>query len=502
MVTVLYAYGMAQLVDGVVRVSASDTAHGDRCRRRVALDRDVALGRIDRPQRTDPLAEMYAGKGLDHEAVVLAALEAKHGPAVTIPNPAGDPAAVEAAAAATAQAMNDGAPLIYQAVFATRLRRGSPDFLVRVDDSRSSPTGWSYEPADAKLAASPAAEHLIQLGCYCLDVAGAQSLPPRNAYLLGGGGNTHTFDAESLMAAAAVAFERTASIANSPTDTYEPTPSGLCRLCPFIDGCDARMAETGSVLVLRPHTNTARRLTAAGVATLADLDAHDDAPVPGVNPRTVADLTVRARLRLAAAEAGRPVVLVTDPTPITSLPAVDPADLHVDFEGFPDGPDGQLEYLIGVWHNGTHTRLWAHNPAEEAASFAALLDLVERTLGENPQAHLYHYANYERAALKALADRHGHAERVEAILTRCVDLYTVTRSSLRTSHGRLGLKALEGFYAPSRSGAVADGGSSIVAYHHYLTVGDPQTLADLGDYNEADCRSLVDLRAWLDGLAA
>lgn len=493
---------MQQTSDGRVRVSATDAANAARCGRRIHLDRDVALGRIARPERIDPTADLFAAKGIAHEADVLAALEAAHGPAVRVPTAGGDPDRIAAAEKATAEAMAAGAALIYQAVFIGPIRRGSPDFLIRVDDDRS-PTGWSYEPADAKLARRPAAEHLTQLGCYCLDVAAAQGLAPRSAHLIGGDGTTHTLPADDLTDDAAIASLRAWGIANIPAQTLEPTPSGMCRLCPWADACEDRMTETATLLALRPHRSTATRLAAAGITTLTDLDTNDGNPVPGVAAKTLTDLTARARQRLTSPD---PTITLTDPTPVRDLPAPDPADLYVDFEGTPLGPDGNhLEYLLGVHHHDTHLRFWGHDHDGEAAAFAAFVAHAAAVLAANPGAHLYHYGTYEVTALRRLAAAHGHTTLTETVIGRSVDLYATARSSLRSSHNRLGLKHLERFYRDTeRCTGVADGANSIVAYHQWSTNPDSRrddTLADIAAYNEDDCRSLRDLRSWLDRLA-
>ena len=100
----------------------------------------------------------------------------------------------------------------------------------------------------------------------------------------------------------------------------------------------------------------------------------------------------------------------------------------------------------------------------------------------------------------------GHrGDGTETVIGRSVDLYATARSSLRSSHNRLGLKHLERFYRDTeRCTGVADGANSIVAYHQWSTNPDSRrddTLADIAAYNEDDCRSLRDLRSWLDRLA-
>src|SRR4029079_1147833 len=107
------------------------------------------------------------------------------------------------------------------------------------------------------------------------------------------------------------------------------------------------------------------------------------------------------------------------------LPAADARDLFFDFEGDPMHPGG-LEYLCGVlWQASSveadgapvpgHPELrfrsfWAHDRVQEKGAFAELMAFLTRRLARAPDAHLYHYAPYERTALRRLASMHATAE--------------------------------------------------------------------------------------------
>ena len=129
--------------------------------------------------------------------------------------------------------------------------------------------------------------------------------------------------------------------------------------------------------------------------------------------------------------------------------------------------------------------------------------------------HVYHYAPYEKTALRNLSLTHVAGEDVvdswlrEGVL---VDLYATVRHSLRISEASYSIKKLEPLYMGDnlRSGDVKDAGASVVAYAAYCTArdGGPGTqaeagaiLASISDYNEYDCLSTLRLRDWLLGLA-
>jgi predicted RecB family nuclease len=84
-----------------------------------------------------------------------------------------------ARAQATAKAMRDGAPAIYQAAFLDLPWHGFADFLRRVD-MPSNLGNFSYETVDTKLARTPSPKHVLQLGLYPHELGArrAQQLQP------------------------------------------------------------------------------------------------------------------------------------------------------------------------------------------------------------------------------------------------------------------------------------------------------------------------------------
>ena len=121
-------------------------------------------------------------------------------------------------------------------------------------------------------------------------------------------------------------------------------------------------------------------------------------------------------------------------------------------------------------------------------------------LARSPSAHLYHYAPYERTALRRLASMHAIAETmVDEILrtNRMIDLYRVVREGVRIGEPGYSIKNLERFYMPARTTAVVSGGDSLVIYDRFRETGETSLLNDLRDYNRDDCLSTLLLRDWL-----
>ena len=122
--------------------------------------------------------------------------------------------------------------------------------------------------------------------------------------------------------------------------------------------------------------------------------------------------------------------------------------------------------------------------------------------------HIYHYAAYEKTALRRLMSRHGtREEEVDHLLRNevLVDLYRVVRQGIRLSTDSYSLKKVERLYMPAREESIADAAGSMVMYERWLTSrddggdGDVSLLDEIALYNERDCVSTVQLRDWLEG---
>ncbi len=157
---------------------------------------------------------------------------------------------------------------------------------------------------------------------------------------------------------------------------------------------------------------------------------------------------------------------------------------------------------------------WAHSRSEERQAFLDFLAYVEERRTRYPDMHVYHYAAYEKSALRHLSVTHLAGEDIvdnwlrEGVL---VDLYATARHSLRISEPSYSIKKLEPLYMGEnlRSGDVKDAGASVVAYAAYCAARDDGDaaaaagiLASISDYNEYDCLSTLRLRDWLLGLRA
>ncbi|MFC6258920.1 TM0106 family RecB-like putative nuclease, partial [Kocuria oceani] len=217
---------------------------------------------------------------------------------------------------------------------------------------------------------------------------------------------------------------------------------------------------------------------------------------------------------------------VTSTEPLRRLPAPNAGDVFFDFEGDPLWQDPEdpaswgLEYLFGVVEQPAapgaepvFRPFWAHSRDQERTALREFLDYVAERRERFPGMHVYHYADYEKAALRRLSLVHAVGEDAVDRLLRenvLVDLYDTVRGSLRLSENSYSIKKLEPLYMGRhlRTGDVVDAGASVVAYADSCAARDAgqaeeadRILAGIADYNAYDCLSTLRLRDWLLGLA-
>jgi predicted RecB family nuclease len=465
------------------------------------------LDGVKPPVQEDAGLELVRSKGFEHEAQVLAALEAQYGPAVAI----SDTAPLEDRSRQTQEAMAAGAPLIYQAALYNDRWVGFPDFLILTTQT---PNGvWLYDPEDAKLARKAKPEHVVQLGVYRrLLMETTEHSGDRGAIHVAGGA-PEAFDLTQTHHVTSRYMGQFEAFADAEARATRALPNAACGQCAYKTRCEAEWRAADSpTFVAGLRGDQLLKLEAAGFTTLTQLATLDPtARVAGIGAETLPKLVAQARLQREGVTAGAHKVELLDLEPrrgFALMPAPAPGDLFFDMEGYPHFPEG-LEYLFGLWgplgEGGADTfkGLWAHDRAAEKVAFEELIDLFLAHLGRYPCAHIYHYAPYEPVALKKLASRHATREaQLDQLLReqRFVDLYRIARQALRASTEGYSLKQLEKIYWGKREGEVTNAGDSMVEYENWRLTGEQQILDAIERYNEDDCVSTAKMRDWLEAL--
>ncbi|BBZ77155.1 ATPase [Mycolicibacterium anyangense] len=495
------------VIEGLVVYSASDLAAAARCEYALLRSFDAKLGRGPAVSGTDELLARTAELGDAHEQRHLDALRERADVAV-IGRPAYSLAGLTAATDATRRAVEQRAPVIYQAAMFDGRFAGFADFLV-LDGDR-------YRLRDTKLARSVKVEALLQLAAYA-ETLNADGVPVHDEVeLVLGNQTTARYRVDELLgvyrlrrAALQQLLDRHYAAGAAVSWTDEAVRA--CMRCPE---CEQQVRATDDLLLVAGmRVGQRARLIDAGITTMTELAAFEGT-VPDLPARAVTALGSQARLQIAPRQDGKPPYEVVDPQPLMLLPDHDKGDLFFDFEGDPlwtaDGRDWGLEYLFGVLGAEQEFRpLWAHDRGAERKALRDFLTMVRKRRKRFPKMHIYHYAPYEKTALLRLAGRYGEGEdEVDDLLRNgvLVDLYPLVRKSIRVGTGNYSLKSLEPLYMGSelRTGDVTTATDSITMYARYGELHaegrDDEAatvLKEIEDYNLYDCRSTRKLRDWL-----
>ncbi|MDF9877883.1 TM0106 family RecB-like putative nuclease [Cellulosimicrobium cellulans] len=538
--------GGAPARERVLVHSASDLVVAADCEYRLLCRLDEQLGRAPRPVAgEDAMLARTVALGARHEREVLAGYEVEHGAfdpttgrgVVRLEPPRGVSwDELVAAQASTLAAIEAGADVVHQAAFFDGSFHGRADFLVRTgtDDTGTA----RYAVVDTKLARRAKVPALLQLAAYGdqLQAAGVPVDP--DVWLVLGTRERTSHRLADLLPVFRDRRDRLVRITaeHVARDGRAPWDDPAVRACGRCADCRAQIDERRDVLLVGGVYESQRaRLHAAGIRTIDELAAAtDETPVPdGMSRSTFAKVRRQAALQLGTgpsdgtvvwADASGPHELswrIDDPAPVLALPAPSPGDVFFDFEGDPlwtdaGGTSWGLDYLFGWVERPSAPEdrppfhaLWAHDLAAERDALVAFVDHVNARRRTYPDLHVYHYADYERAHLLAIAARHGvYEEEVDDLLRDgvLVDLYAVVRQALHVSDKSRSIKKLEPLYMGDelRTGDVTTAAASVVAYAEYTALREAgrddeadELLRGIADYNRYDCVSTLRLGEWL-----
>lgn len=518
--------------------SATDLVAASECEYRTLRILDEKLGRSPKATFDDDEMQLRAGAlGDIHENKVLADLIAQYGPwdadratgVYQVDRGTLDRAGLATNHQETARALAAGADVVFQATFFDGEFLGYADFLVK--QSPGEEAAGRYAVWDTKLARHAKVGALLQLAAYGDQLVQLGFDPAPRVILVLGNLERSVHSLTDLLPVyrerrnrfRALTAEHRAGDAPVQWQQAGITSCGRC------DYCAEQVVIHRDLLMVAGMTGSQRKkLLKACIPTIDALAQLPDGRAKGPLVR----LRDQARMQTDRGETdgsrtyrkkGVDHTLsykVLAKNTLADIPGSSPGDIFFDFEGDPLWQDPAtrtwgLEYLFGVIEapeQGSAPAFrpfWAHSRAAERQAFLEFLEYVEKRRAAHPDMHIYHYAPYEKTALRNLSLRHAAGEDVVDDWLRTgllVDLYATVRHSLRVSAASYSLKELEPLYMGDnlRSGDVTDAGASVVAYARYCAARDDgdsaeaaAILGSITDYNEYDCLSTLRLRDWL-----
>jgi uncharacterized protein len=532
-----------KIVEGRVRVAASDVANFLACQELTQLDLRAARGVLRPPHPRDLGFEELVRRGEEHERRVLEGFRAD-GWEVADLSGTGDPVG------ATAAAIGGGAGVIYQGTLAGAGLFGRPDFLVRADllaapDGEARPDGRHYEVADAKLARTAKARAVLQTAFYSRLLAELQGTEPRWMHLALGNGEFVPFKVKDFAAYERQTRRRLEEVlsAGPPTGLY-PEPVEHCAICRWNDLCaDRRRVDDDLSLVAGMMTGQRWALKAAGIATRRGFAGLAELPrLNRVSRDSLARSHTQARLQVASEDEGIIRFRLLEPerdasgtlTPnrgLLALPEPVTGDLFFDIEGAryysEDSREFGLQYLFGVVDTADidetgrprYTPIWAFSRRDEKRAFEELVDFITERRALCPGLHVYHYNHYEPTSVDHLTELHGtRQEAVGALMGRFatredevddlfrlgvfVDLYRVIRQGVQAGVESYSIKRLEPLCGYRRQVDLREATASLIEFEAALedgtAAGEGGRQGVVAGYNEDDCRATLALRDWLE----
>jgi len=503
-----------------IHLTASDLVGHLNCRYLTQLDVAVARGEMAKPFIWDPVLELLAVRGAQHEKAYIDHLRSQRHEVSAIDGVGVDAESVNK----TLAAMKAGAPIIVQAALKDGRWTGRADVLRRVE-APSALGAWSYEPIDTKLAKETKGGTLLQLSLYSELLATAQKKLPEFSHVV----TPETgFELESYRTTDYSAYYRRVrhslekSVeAGGGNDLY-PEPNAHCDICRWRQHCDVkRRTDDHLSLVAGISKSQIGELKRHDVGTTAKLAEvilpwpwkPDRGAVPSYEKvREQARIQVKGRAEGTTIYEALPIQIGFG---LTCLPETSPGDIFFDLEGDPFVSGGGLEFLFGYAYRDEsgkpqHRAEWSFTRPEEKAAFERFVDFAIERLKAHPGLHIYHFAPYESAALKRLMGRYGtRADEIDRLLRAgvFVDLFAIVRHSIRASVESYSIKKLEPLYAFQRGQDLSNAGKMLAKVQACLELGDIPGITEadraaVDAYNKDDCLSAWALRDWLEALRA
>ena len=336
--------------------------------------------------------------------------------------------------AATIEAMKSGHEVITQGYLSLGQFGGFTDYLIKVPGS-SNFGDYHYEVWDTKLSKSLKPYFAIQLCCYIEMLEVVQGVRPKEMVIVLGDETEARLTVENYFAyyknlkASFLKFHDK-PIKEMPSPVLSKTHGRWSNLA-------ARQLEEIDHLsqVAGIARSQIKSLENAGIATMTALAETSLDIIPNINRSVFERAKKQAALQIISRDKDRPEYSVIkyrgeEVRGLAALPPLSQQDVFFDIEGYPY-IEGGLEYLWGNSYIDAAGKrqfkdFWSHDSLQEKQIFEEFIDWIYARWLKDPLMHVYHYANYEIAAIQRLMGRYGVCEeKVDNLLRNnvFVDLY-------------------------------------------------------------------------------
>ena len=500
-----------KLVKNKLQYSASDLVNYFDCRHLSELHYQQALGLLEKnkPLQTPTIIK----KGLEHEKKCADKMRSEVDHFVDIDSLSGG---IKVKAEGTISAIQSRADVIYQATFLNQDEVGIVDFLVKCKGICKY-GNYSYEIWDSKLSKNEKNKYLLQLLFYCDLVSAQLGTKVQTLGIIFGDMSKISYRVDDYHAL----YQKLKGMFydDDLSKPSYPFPCNTCRICEFKTKCDKKREDDNHISLLpgvnKKMINALNKIKINSVDQV--IDCGESKMSQAIGSILLSNkLKHHAKLRMQKLQKNQPVVeLITQNKDqglfqteaargFLAMPKPSRYDIYFDLEG---DPFNKLEYLWGIYvFDGTkyiYQHWFSHNKEEEKQAFSKCINFIQDIINEHPDAHIYHYANYEVVALKKCMGQYGIGEDIIDNWLRkgtLIDLYRIVVDSVRISESNYSLKSLETFYDLKRTEEIKDGGESIEIYEQWKNEGGKKYLESLAEYNKIDVISTYKAHQWLLGL--
>ena len=453
--------------------------------------------------KDDPLDAVLANKGYKHEEELYQSLKNDYPKVAQI-----DTSDKKRAIKKTEEFIKEGFDVIYQGALTNNHFFGFTDFLIKVP-GQSKFGNYSYEVWDAKLSKTTKPEYLIQLCCYAEMLCELIECDIPKGVIFLGKGIPEKYDLKdfysfySSLRDVYLNFEQ--SKPSSP-----PDPELFTNWGKYSEHAKKILESKNHLSQIANIRKTQiKLLNESGITTIDDLIAEDSVKPIGMDQQKFLTLKTQAQLQQESKNENtlkfRVINIEDEHVGLASLPPKSKNDIYFDLESNPLNKDFVLHYLWGVAHEDDASRFkswWCHDDIEMKEVFEAFVDWTYDRWLVDPHMRVYHYGNFEIAALKELMSKFGTKENEVDNLLRnnvFIDLLKVVKNGMIIGADGYGLKKIEPLYRSQRIDEVQSGNESTVQYENWMDSNEGKDekssniLKEIWDYNREDCISLIDL---------
>jgi len=457
----------------------------------------------------DPLLVNLQQKGYAHEGAFAKSLEDEGHDVLEVKR-----ASTKQMASQTVKAIEAGQAIIIQGYLCHEQFAGYVDFLVKVP-GKSRFGEFEYEVWDTKLSKKMKPYFAIQLCCYSEMLEAIQGVRPKNFSVVLGDNTQKTLRVHQYFAYYQ-SLKKSFLHFHDKFNNKIPSASESVNFGRWSELAKNQLEELDHLSqVANLSRQQIKKLEKSNIITMQQLAEHNGMAISGMPKEVLERVMKQATLQIASRGNDIPkykVLLHVESAKrgLAILPPHSDYDVFFDIEGYPN-IDGGLEYLWGNTYfdaqgNRTFKDFWAHDSDQEKQIFVEFIDWIYSRWLADPKMHVYHYANYEIAAIRKLMGRYGVCEeKVDNLLRNnvFVDLYNVVRHGVMIGEPRYSIKNVEHIYRGQRETEVTGGGESIIVYESWRENPDGETwenssiLKSIRDYNIDDCDSTQELTQWL-----